>query len=140
MINEKEVNRLLEAAGEAMKKAYVPYSQFQVGAALLDSQGNVHLGCNIENAAYGPTNCAERTAMFRAVADGHQPRSFQAMAVIADTKRPISPCGVCRQVMIELCGPHMPVFLTNLQGDLQQTTVAKLLPGAFNEEDLHERP
>jgi len=133
---ENREKELMEQAVEAMNKAYVPYSRFKVGAALLDAEGNIHHGCNIENAAYGPTNCAERTAMFRAVADGLAPKSFQAIAVVGDTEGPISPCGVCRQVMVELCAPDMPVYLTNLKGHVLKTTVADLLPGAFTANDL----
>ncbi|MFC4778515.1 cytidine deaminase [Paenibacillus sp. GCM10023252] len=127
---------LLHAAGEARKRAYVPYSQFQVGAALLDEHGNVHQGCNVENAAYSPTNCAERTALHRAIADGVQPGAFQAIAVIGDTDGPITPCGVCRQVIIELCRPDMPVIMGNLTGKWTVTTAAALLPGAFTPAQL----
>lgn len=127
---------LLQLAAEARERAYVPYSHFQVGAALLDADGQVHKGCNVENAAYGPTNCAERTALFRAIADGHAPGSFQAIAVIGDTEGPTAPCGVCRQVLVELCRPDMPVYLGNLKGEFLQTTVADLLPGAFTPKDL----
>jgi cytidine deaminase len=127
---------LIAQAMNAREKAYVPYSHFKVGSALLDRHGRVHLGCNVENAAYGPTNCAERTALFRAIADGEPARSFQAMAVVGDTAQPITPCGVCRQVLIELCPPDMPVYLANLQGDVAETTVANLLPGAFTMNDL----
>ncbi|MBE1443272.1 cytidine deaminase [Paenibacillus sp. OAS669] len=128
---------LVALAKQAMEKAYVPYSHFKVGSALLDQHGRVHLGCNVENAAYGPTNCAERTALFRAIADGEEPRSFQAIAVIGDTPGPITPCGVCRQVLIELCPPDMPVYMANLRGEIQETTVAQLLPGAFTMNDLN---
>lgn len=128
--------RLLEAAREAMQRAYVPYSKFKVGAALLDAEGNVHFGCNVENAAYGPTNCAERTALFRAVADGRAPGTFRTIAVIGDTPEPIAPCGVCRQVLAELCAPDMPVVMGNLKGDMRVSTVAELLPGAFTPRDL----
>ncbi|GAB6990657.1 cytidine deaminase [Paenibacillus pini] len=127
---------LLQEAIKARTKAYIPYSHFGVGAALLDSEGNVHHGCNVENAAYGPTNCAERTAMFRAIADGHQAGSFQAIAIVADTDGPVSPCGVCRQVMIELCPPDMKVILGNMKGNTSETTVRDLLPGAFGPSDL----
>jgi cytidine deaminase len=127
---------LLEHALEARSRAYTPYSHFNVGAALLDAEGNVHYGCNIENAAYGPTNCAERTAVFRAIADGHAARSFQAIAVIGDTEGPIAPCGVCRQVLVELCKPDMPVYLGNLHGQLLKTTVSELLPWAFTQKDV----
>src|SRR5690606_39184035 len=104
---------------------------FKVGCALLDADGTVHMGCNIENGAYSPTNCAERTAMFRAVADGCAPGSFRAMAVIGDTDEPITPCGVCRQVMVELCAADMPVILCSTNGKQRMTTVSELLPGAF---------
>lgn len=133
-MNQQE---LIHHAKEAMKRAYTPYSNFQVGAALLDANGHVHYGCNVENAAYGPTNCAERTALFRAIADGHKAGSFQAIAVMGDTEGPISPCGVCRQVLVELCEPDMPVYLGNLKGDFAETTVSALLPGAFTTKDLH---
>lgn len=129
---------LLQEAIKARTSAYIPYSRFGVGAALLDQDGHVHHGCNIENAAYGPTNCAERTAMFRAIADGHKARSFQAIAVVADTDGPVSPCGVCRQVMVELCGPDMKVILGNMKGDIVETTVRDLLPGAFGPDDLEQ--
>lgn len=128
---------LIAKALEARDKAYTPYSNFKVGAALLDAGGHVHLGCNVENAAYGPTNCAERTALFRAIADGEPARSFQALAVVGDTDQPISPCGVCRQVLIELCSPDMPVYLSNLRGEVAVTNVGALLPGAFTSHDLN---
>lgn len=127
---------LIQHAIQASERAYVPYSKFHVGCALVDEHGNVHYGCNVENAAYGPTNCAERTALFRAIADGHAPKSFRVMAVVGDTDGPIAPCGVCRQVMIELCRADMPVIMANLRGDYTITTVSELLPGAFTSEDL----
>lgn len=127
---------LLAAAREVRERAYAPYSGFGVGAAFLDASGRLHAGCNVENAAYGPTNCAERTALFRAIADGVRPGGFVAAAVIADTDAPVAPCGVCRQVMVELCAPDMPVVLGNLRGDMLTTTVADLLPGAFSKRDL----
>lgn len=131
-MNKTEMDRLINAARIARERAYTPYSKFKVGCALLAEDGEIYYGCNIENAAYGPSNCAERTALFSAVADGHQPKSFKALAVTGDTRQPITPCGVCRQVMVELCSPDMPVFLTNLQGEVTETTVRALLPGAFD--------
>ncbi|TVX94293.1 cytidine deaminase [Paenibacillus agilis] len=128
--------QLMELARQARERAYTPYSHFKVGAALLDSEGNVHMGCNVENAAYGPTNCAERTALFRAIADGCSAKSFQAIAVIGDTTAPITPCGVCRQVLVELCAAEMPVYMGNLNGDLVETTIGELLPGAFDVSSL----
>lgn len=132
-----ERQQLIASAKEARERAYVPYSQFKVGSALLGSDGTVYLGCNVENAAYGPTNCAERTALFRAIADGEQPLSFKAIAVVGDTPQPITPCGICRQVLIELCAPDMPVYMANMNGDITETTVAGLLPGAFTSNDLN---
>ncbi|HZG82601.1 MAG TPA: cytidine deaminase, partial [Brevibacillus sp.] len=104
------------------------------GAALLTEDGKVYLGGNIENAAYSLCNCAERTTIFKAYSEGD--RRYAALAVAADTPGPVSPCGACRQVMAELCPPDMPVYLTNLRGDVLETTVSALLPGAFTEEDL----
>jgi cytidine deaminase len=132
------IEQFLEAANNARAKAYVPYSGFKVGAVVLDKQGRLHHGCNVENAAYSPTNCAERTALFRAIADGCTAGEFQAIAVIGDTEIPITPCGVCRQVIAELCEPDMPVILGNLQGDYRVTTVSELLPGAFTSRDLNK--
>jgi cytidine deaminase len=126
--------QLMEESKIARENAYVPYSKFKVGAALLTKEGKVYHGCNIENAAYSMTNCAERTAMFKAVSEGE--RNFSSLAVVADTDGPVSPCGACRQVIAEFCEPNMPVYLINLKGDVQETTVAQLLPGAFSPEDL----
>ncbi|MFF2481988.1 cytidine deaminase [Paenibacillus sp. NPDC058071] len=133
-----DYSNLLNEAREAMNKAYVPYSNFQVGAALLDDEGHVHAGCNVENAAYGPCNCAERTALFRAVADGKRPGQFLAIGVMGDTDGPIAPCGVCRQVMVELCAPDMPVVMGNLRGEWTIMTVKELLPGAFTPSSLEK--
>jgi cytidine deaminase len=130
-MQETEIRGLIDQALAARSKAYVPYSHFPVGAALLEASGNIRHGCNVENAAYGPTNCAERTALFSAIAAGEAPRSFRVIAVIGDTQEPITPCGICRQVMAELCSPDMPVILSNMSGQYRLTTVAELLPGAF---------
>jgi cytidine deaminase len=129
------VEQLIEEAKKAREKAYVPYSKFGVGAALLTTDGKVYHGCNIENAAYSMCNCAERTALFKAYSEGD--RKIQMMAVVADTDRPCSPCGACRQVISELCPRDMKVFLTNMKGEIQEITVEDLLPGAFSPEDLH---
>ena len=125
---------LIEAAKQARERAYVPYSKFKVGAALLTKDGKVYGGCNIENASYGLCNCAERTALFKAYSEGDH--EYAMLAVVADTKRPVPPCGACRQVIVELCDPNMPVILANMKGDVQETTVKELLPGAFLKEDL----
>lgn len=130
-----ELSQLISEAKVARDKAYTPYSKFNVGAALLTADGKVYHGCNIENAAYSMTNCAERTAIFKAVSEGDT--EFAAIAVVADTKRPVPPCGACRQVIAELCPKDMKVVLTNLNGDIQELTVEELLPGAFTPEDLN---
>lgn len=126
--------QVMEESKIAREYAYVPYSKFKVGAALLTKEGKVYHGCNIENASFGMTNCAERTAIFKAVSEGV--RDFASLAVVADTDGPVSPCGACRQVIAEFCEPNMPVYLINLKGDVQETTVSELLPGAFSPEDL----
>jgi len=125
---------LIEEAKKAREFAYVPYSNFKVGAALVSKDGKVYHGCNIENAAYPVTNCGERTAIFKAISEGVT--EFETLAVVADTDRPVPPCGACRQVIAELCPPDMEVILTNLKGDVQKVLVKELLPGAFLPADL----
>ncbi|MCT8139297.1 cytidine deaminase [Anaerobacillus sp. CMMVII] len=127
---------LIHEAKLAREKAYVPYSKFKVGAALLTKRGEVFHGCNIENAAYSMCNCGERTALFSAYAQGE--KDFAALAVVADTKRPVPPCGACRQVIAELCDPNMIIYLSNLKGDIKEITVSELLPAAFSPEDLNQ--
>lgn len=122
---------LLHLARQAREQAYAPYSNFQVGAAVRTRDGRIFTGCNVENASYGLCNCAERTALFAAIAAGCRPGDFAALAVVADTPGPVSPCGACRQVMAELCDAAMPVLLGNLGEAHDATTVAALLPGAF---------
>lgn len=126
-----DTSALLQQAHAAREKAYAPYSRFKVGAALLTKDGKVFHGCNVENASYGLCNCAERTALFSAVAAGYRPGDFAALAVSGDTEGPIAPCGACRQVILELGGPDLTVLLTNLHGDLKQTTAGQQLPDAF---------
>ena len=124
--------QLVNLAKEAMLHAYAPYSGFFVGAALLCADGTVYQGCNIENAAYGPTNCAERTAFFKAVYDGH--RDFKAIAICGGKEGNITgafpPCGVCRQVMREFCEDDFLVYLVNDQG-YETRTLSQLLPDSF---------
>lgn len=127
---------LLKEAEKAREFAYAPYSNFQVGAALLTETGEVYRGCNIENAAYSLGNCAERTALFKALSKGES--QFKMLAVTADSPRPISPCGACRQVIAELCPKDMLVIMANTKGEIQEVTIAELLPLAFSSEDLHE--
>lgn len=129
-------NELIAAARQAMAKAYVPYSHFPIGAALITEDGTLYTGCNIENASFGLTNCGERTAIFKAVSEGH--KRFTTIAVIGDTEGPVSPCGACRQVMSEFA-PDARVLLTNLKGDVLETSVKELLPGAFRNTDMGPR-
>lgn len=130
---------LLQEAKAAMERAYVPYSSFRVGAALLAQDGRVYYGCNIENASYGATNCAERTALFSAIAQGRTVGEFIALAVIGDTDEPITPCGICRQVISELCSPQMTVILGNMKGKHVVMTAEALLPGAFTANSLQKK-
>jgi len=127
-LSSEEINRLLEAAREARNKAYAPYSGFRVGAALLTGSGDVFTGCNVENVSYGLTNCAERTAVFKAVSEGHQ--DFKALAIIADTDRYCAPCGACRQVLAEF--GNFPVIQAADNGTYNVNSVEELLPGGFS--------
>lgn len=126
--------KLVELATEAMMKAYAPYSGYFVGAALLTRAGKVYTGCNIENAAFGPTNCAERTAFFKAVSEGE--REFAAIAVVGGKGGEITgifpPCGVCRQVMQEFCGPDFLIHMGRENGGVETVTLAELLPYGFS--------
>lgn len=131
-MDSEEINTLIQFATVAREQSYSPYSNFAVGAALLCQDGTVYQGCNIENASYGMTNCAERTAIFKAVSEGH--RLFQAIAIIADTEGPCAPCGACRQVMVEFNIPT--IILTNLKGHTQVYTLDELLPLSFGPKDL----
>ncbi|MCM3114437.1 cytidine deaminase [Neobacillus sp. MER 74] len=131
-----EKKDLIAEANKAREHAYVPYSNFKVGAALLSKDGQVFHGCNIENAAYSMTNCAERTALFKAYSEGIT--QFASLVVVADTEGPVSPCGACRQVISELCDAEMEVVLTNLKGEVQKILVKDLLPGAFSPKDLNK--
>jgi cytidine deaminase len=126
--------QLIQAAKEGRQHAYAPFSHFQVGAAVLTENQQIFSGCNIENASFGLTNCAERTAIFKAISEGH--KKIIAMAIIADTKGPVSPCGACRQVMSEFCDQDTIIYLTNLHGNTEEWTMAQLLPGAFQGSDI----
>lgn len=131
-----EPKQLIDEAIAASKQAHVPYSQFHVGAALLTTDGKIYRGCNIENASYGLTNCAERTAIFKAVSEGD--KQFSAIAVVGDTDGPISPCGACRQVLAEFCNDHTQIILANLKGDFVITNINEILPGYFSSKDLQK--
>ena len=118
---------LIDAARLAREQAYAPYSRFAVGAALRTKGGRVFVGCNVENLSFGLTICAERAAVFAAVAAGE--REFEALAVVADSREPVTPCGACRQVLAEF-SPALPVCSANLQGEVFQSSIAELLPRA----------
>lgn len=120
---------LIDSAKRAREHAYVPYSSFKVGAALLTTSNKVYSGSNVENASYPLSCCAERTAIFKAITEGEQ--DFSAMAVIADSEGPISPCGACRQVMAEFFPNDMPIHLANIKGDVKTVTITELLPFHF---------
>lgn len=122
------------SAQKALEKAYVPYSHFPVGACLITKQGQTYQGINIENASFGLSNCAERTAIFKAVSEGE--RDFKHLVIAGNTLQPISPCGACRQVMAEFFSQDMPVTLVGKNGVLKEMTVEQLLPYSFTGQDL----
>ncbi|WP_036221365.1 cytidine deaminase [Mesoaciditoga lauensis] len=121
-------DELLKLAKEAREKAYAPYSNFKVGAALETKSGKIYTGANVENSSFGLSMCAERIAIFKAVVDGET--NFEKMVVVADTKDVVSPCGACRQVMSEF--GNFEVILANMSGKIKKTDVNALLPGAFD--------
>ncbi len=127
---------LAKAAMDAMAHAYAPYSGFMVGAALLTADGRVFTGCNIENAAFSPTVCAERTAVFKAVSEGV--REFVMLAIVGGKDGRVTgvcpPCGVCRQVLSEFCPPDFPLLLVKSADEWETTTLSALLPRAFDME------
>jgi cytidine deaminase len=120
---------LLTAAMAARRNAHAPYSHFTVGAALEDSEGRIHTGCNVENATYGLTVCAERVAVFKAISEGA--RRFRRIAIAADTETLTPPCGACRQILWEFCG-DIPVILTNPRGKEETLALKDLFPRAFD--------
>ena len=126
------MDALLTAAMAAREHAYAKYSNFRVGAALELADGRIVTGCNVENASYGLTMCAERVAIFKAISEGAAPRSFRRIAVCADTERLTPPCGACRQILWEFCG-DVAVTLVNLQGKTRTFMVGELMPEAFDD-------
>ena len=133
-MNENEISEMIELAMQARTKAYAPYSNFQVGACVKMENGSYYTGCNIENASYGATNCAERTAIFKAVYEGE--RQFSAIAVASDSENFTAPCGVCRQVLAEFCDAEMPVICINREGKYRILSLGELLPFAFSKKDM----
>ena len=127
---------LIHLAKQAMQRAYTPYSGYKVGAALVTKQGDVYLGCNIENAAFGPSNCAERTAFFTAICAGE--REFEAIAVVGGKDGVVTdifpPCGVCRQVMQEFCAPDFMIYMGRSDGSYVAESLGAMLPYGFTAE------
>ena len=138
-MQEEEKRKLIRAALEARERAYIPYSGYAVGAAVLMESGKIYMGCNIENASYGATNCAERTAIFKAVSEGERKCAAIAIAggragsVLTDYAHP---CGICRQVMREFGGKDMPVLVAKSEDDYREYTLDGLLPCGFGGENL----
>ncbi|MCI7068722.1 MAG: cytidine deaminase [Mollicutes bacterium] len=133
MLNKDE---LLQEAKKALDLAYTPYSNFRVGAAVLTKDGKCFLGANVENSSYPLSMCAERNAIYHAIMEGKKKEDFVALAIVADAKRPVSPCGACRQVISELFPLNAPIYLGNLKGEVKETTAEELLPYAFEKEDM----
>ena len=132
-----DINKLIKEATDASKNTYSPYSNFPVGAALLTKDNKIYKGCNIENASFGLTNCAERTCMFTAYADGVKKQDIVAIAIYSPKDHMVSPCGACRQVMVELLPMDCKVYLAyNDNKDIYETTVKELMPLTFSSEDL----
>ncbi len=129
MSNNNNLEELIEAAKVVREKAYAPYSNFKVGAALLTKKGKIYTGCNVESASYGLTVCAERVAIWKAVSEGES--EFETIAVVADTEELTPPCGVCRQIIWEFCG-DVPVIFANLKGKTETVKMSDLLPRAFD--------
>lgn len=129
------MTKLAQLAIAAREQAFAPYSGFLVGAAIETTDGTIYTGCNIENASYGLTVCAERVAIWKAMSEGVRPGQFRAIAVAADSPRPTPPCGACRQILSEFA-PQATVTLVNLQGETREFTVAELLPESFNDSFL----
>lgn len=126
---ENTENELVEAAGEVRERAFAPYSNFKVGAAVRTKGGKIYTGCNIESASYGLTVCAERVAIWKAVSEGE--KEFTEIAVVVDTEELTPPCGVCRQIIWEFCH-DIPVHLGNLKGKTETVKMSELLPRAFD--------
>lgn len=126
-----DIEKLIDNALKARESAYTPYSNFKVGAAIYLKSGEYILGCNIENKSYSMTMCAERCALFKLISDGFNKDDVLAMAIVGDTKEPITPCGACREVMDELLNPDTLVVLANLERKTRIITVKELLPLSF---------
>lgn len=137
--DNKTKNQLIKSALEARETAYAPYSGYAVGAALLTKDGKIYTGCNVENASFGATNCAERTAFFKAVSEGE--RAFAAIAIAGgkageEVRDYAYPCGLCRQVMQEFCEPDFQILVVTVNGEFKEHTLAEMLPYGFGGDNL----
>ncbi|WP_442878509.1 cytidine deaminase [Clostridium sp.] len=127
--------KLIQEAIKVREKAYCPYSNFKVGAAVLFEDGNIYTGCNIENASYGATNCAERTAIFNGVSNGN--RVLKEIALIGDTNSYTYPCGICRQVITEFAeDENIKIYIVKNENDFIEKTLEEIMPGSFTKKDL----
>lgn len=127
---------LIQQAREVLPNAYIPYSHFPVGCAMEMKDGTLIKGVNVENVSFGATNCAERSAIFSAASQGYRPKSIASIAICGDTETFLSPCSICRQVMVEFCDPETPVYLTRNDGEIMETSVKELVPFAFETLDM----
>ena len=133
-MHDIEIKNMLKMAADVKDRAYAPYSGYKVGACLKGESGAFYLGCNVENAAFGPTNCAERTAVFKAISECE--KHFTAIAIYAASEALPVPCGVCRQVLAEFAGPEMEIVCGNNKGQYRVFTLGELLPNAFSKKEL----
>lgn len=127
-------SELLQIANKVKQNSYSPYSKFRVGAVLITEDGDMYSGVNVENSSYGLTNCAERTAVFKAVTEGE--RKFKSIVLVSDAEDFITPCGACRQVLMELCGKDLEVVMSNIDNEIRIVKLEELLPLSFNKEYL----
>ena len=132
----KEYDELIKQAKQAMEKAYVPYSHFKVGAAVLTKSGKIYTGCNIENASFGVTNCAERTAIFKAVSEGE--RELIRIAIVSSGEDSTYPCGICRQVMSEFMTKEAEIILENANGEIEVFQLQKMFPYSFTQKEYDQ--
>lgn len=139
-MNNQQINHLMDEAKRIKENSYSPYSNFRVGAAIQMKDGEIFTGVNIENVSFGATNCAERSAIFTAVSQGYKKDTIEAIAVSGDTETFLPPCSICRQVMVEFCGPDTPVYLSRTSDDeILTTNVKGLVPLAFDSMDIQLR-
>lgn len=127
---------MLKKSFETMKNAYAPYSNFKVGACVKTTDGKIFCGANVENASYGLTNCAERSAIFQVYSQGYRKNDIEMIVIIADSENIISPCGACRQVLVELLNQDTPIILSNKNFQIIETNIKNLMPLSFTSEFL----